>query len=174
MARNNPVPALAAAAVILALLLLDLHPALHHAPLLLLVLAGAVQVGRELAHAYAVLGRYPSAPSMNFLTCIVVIHLAYFAQPVASSLLELLGTVAVAMYTLVVVAAGAPISGPWAAAGGRLHAALGGHPRGHRRRLERRLLCRIDLRRSADRGGLSPGRVAGRRDVGSAWRLGGG
>ncbi len=105
MARNNPVPALAAAAVILALLLLDLHPALHHAPLLLLVLAGAVQVGRELAHAYAVLGRYPSAPSMNFLTCIVVIHLAYFAQPVASSLLELLGTVAVAMYTLVVVAA---------------------------------------------------------------------
>jgi hypothetical protein len=105
MARNNPVPALAAAAVVLALLVLDLHPALHHAPLILLVLAGAVQIDRELAHAFAAVGRYPSAPSMNFLTVIVVVHLAYFAQPIASSLLELVGTVAVAMYTLVVVAA---------------------------------------------------------------------
>lgn len=105
MARHNPWPALVAGVVLLVLLALDAHPALHHAPLFALVLLAAVQIDRELAHAYASLGRYPSAPSMNFLTAIVVIHLAYFAQPVASSLLELMGTIAVAMYTLVLVAA---------------------------------------------------------------------
>ena len=105
MARSNPLPAFVAGLAILVLVAFDAHAGLHHVPLILLVALGAVQCDRELANAFAALSRYPSAPSMNFLTAIVVIPLAYFAQPVASSLLELLGTIAVAMYTLVVVAA---------------------------------------------------------------------
>lgn len=103
-ARNLLAPLVAGLLLVL-LVVVDWMPALHGAPLLFMVLTAAIQIDRELAAALARREVYPSAPVMNFLTAIVVLHIAYFRSPAGSTFLELVNTVVVAMFTLVVVAA---------------------------------------------------------------------
>lgn len=104
MARDGAAPVLGALAV-LALVVADRLPALRGAPVIFMVTAAAVQIDRELAGALARTRRYPSAPVMNFLTAIVVLHVAYFRTPAGSTFLELVNTILLAMLVLVVVAA---------------------------------------------------------------------
>ncbi len=105
MATRNPVPALIAALVLAGLVAVDWRPELHGVPLLFFTMAAAVQVDRELAQVLARRRLYPPAPVMNFLSAILLAHVAYFRTPTGSVFLELVNTVLVAMLLLVVVSA---------------------------------------------------------------------
>lgn len=105
MANRNPVPALIAALVLAGLVAVDHRPELHGVPLIFFTMAAAVQVDRELAQVLARRRLYPPAPVMNFLSAILIAHVAYFRTPAGSVFLELVNTVLVAMLLLVVVSA---------------------------------------------------------------------
>jgi hypothetical protein len=95
-----------AALAIAGLLAVDAQPALRGLPLVLLMLAAVIQMGRELAVAAIRRGWHLSTPVMNFWSAIVVLHLIYFSRSASwSAALELTFTVLVALFTLVLVAA---------------------------------------------------------------------
>ena len=105
METRNPGPVVLGAVLVVALVAADAVPALRGAPLLFCLLAAALQIDRELAAALTPKWGDLAAPVMNLVTALVVLHLAYFRSPTGSTLLELVNTVLLAFFVLVIVSA---------------------------------------------------------------------
>ncbi|MBI2302259.1 MAG: hypothetical protein HYU66_25430 [Armatimonadetes bacterium] len=98
-------PQLVAAVVLVGLTAWNPSHAVPGLPLLLLALAAAVQSARELCAALSQRGIYPSTAVVSLLVAIALLHAAYFRPGSSDEGLLLAGTIAVAILTLVLVAA---------------------------------------------------------------------
>lgn len=104
MAQRNALAVWLGGAALVGLVMVDRWPALHGAPLLILVIGAGIQIGREVCVALSQRNFETSTTVVGTLVGVVLLHVAYLRSSDSSELLLLIGTIAVAMLALIVAA----------------------------------------------------------------------